>query len=111
MLTPSRVVALSLALAVATGLPALAWAKFEGLPGLTHLDDDEAGGQVGIDAEHVEFDQKTNVVTATGAVKITRGDMVLTADTVKVNRTTQVADAQGNVVLTDPQGTLSADVL
>ena len=57
-----------------------------------------AGGEVTIDAEHVEYDQRANVITARGAVKITRGDMVLTADTVKVNRTTQVADAQGNVV-------------
>ncbi len=64
-----------------------------------------------IDAEHIEYDQRANVITASGAVKITRGDMVLTADTVKVNRTTQVADCSGNVVVVDPQGTLSADVL
>jgi LPS-assembly protein len=98
-----------LIVAVAIAVPRIAVAKVE-LPGLTHLGDDE-GGQVAIDAEHIEFDQKTNVVTATGAVKITRGDMVLTADTVKVNRTTEVADAHGNVVLNDPEGTVTADVL
>jgi LPS-assembly protein len=80
------------------------------LPGLSRLGDD-AGGEVTVDAEHIEFDQKTDVITARGAVKITRGDMVLTADTVRLNRTTQVANAEGNVVLNDPEGTLTADVL
>jgi LPS-assembly protein len=80
------------------------------IPGLSHIGEN-SGGQVTIDAEHIEYDQRTNVITAQGAVKIIRGDMVLTADTVKVNRTTQVADAQGNVVVVDPQGTLTAEVL
>jgi LPS-assembly protein len=83
----------------------------DGIPGLSHLGDDAGSGEVTIDAEHIEYDQRANVVTATGAVKITRGDMVLTADTVKVNRSTQVADCSGNVVVVDPQGTLTADVL
>src|SRR6185369_7384143 len=111
LLMPSRcaLALLIVAIAVAMAVPRLAAAKVE-LPGLTHLGDDD-GGQVAIDAEHIEFDQKANVVTATGAVKITRGDMVLTADTVKVNRTTQVAEAHGNVVVVDPQGTISADAL
>ncbi len=85
-------------------------AALEGIPGLSHLGETETG-EITIDAEHIEYDQRVDVVTATGAVKITRGDMVLTADTVKVNRTTQVANASGNVVVVDPQGTLSADVL
>ena len=96
----------TLALFVASP-PALA---INPIPGPGHLGKD-ASGEVAIDAEHIEYDQRANVITATGAVKITRGDMVLTADTVKVHRETQVADAQGNVVLVDPQGTLSADVL
>ncbi|MCC6847283.1 MAG: LPS-assembly protein LptD [Deltaproteobacteria bacterium] len=80
------------------------------IPGLSHLGEG-ATGEVTIDAEHVEYDQRANVVTARGAVKITRGDMTLTADTVEVNRATQVANAKGNVVVVDPEGTLSADVL
>jgi LPS-assembly protein len=44
-------------------------------------------------------------------VKITRGEMVLTADTVRLHRATRVATAEGNVVLTDPQGRLAADAL
>ncbi|MEB2284983.1 MAG: hypothetical protein B6D46_11865 [Polyangiaceae bacterium UTPRO1] len=85
-------------------------AEGNGLPGLSHLDRSESG-EVAIDAEHIEYDQRANVVTARGAVKITRGDMTLTADTVQVNRTTNVAHANGNVVVTDPEGTISADVL
>jgi LPS-assembly protein len=92
-------------------LTARSAAARDGIPGVSHLGDDAGGGEVTIDAEHIEYDQRANVVTATGAVKITRGDMVLTADTVKVNRSTQVANANGNVVVVDPQGTLTADVL
>ncbi len=80
------------------------------LPGLSSIKEN-GNGEVTIDAEHIEYDQRANVITATGAVKITRGDMVLTADKVKVNRATQVADCTGNVVVVDPQGTLTADVL
>lgn len=80
------------------------------VPGLSNLGDGATGG-VTIDAEHIEYDQRANVITARGAVKITRGDMVLTADTVRVHRETQVANAEGNVVVVDPQGTLSADAL
>lgn len=80
------------------------------IPGLSHLGE-TSSGEVTIDAEHIEYDQRANVVTARGAVKITRGEMTLTADTVKVNRSTQVADASGNVVVVDSQGTISADVL
>jgi len=98
-----------LALVLLAGVPIPAMA-IDKLPGLSHIGDDSSG-EVTIDAEHIEYDQRANVITARGAVKITRGDMVLTADTVKVNRTTQVADAQGSVVVVDPQGTISADVL
>ncbi len=79
------------------------------LPGVGALSGD--GGEVVIDAASIDYDQRTNVVTARGAVKITRGEMVLTAELVRLNRTTQIAEAEGNVVLTDPQGTLTADVV
>jgi LPS-assembly protein len=101
------IAALAVAALLAAACPAAAIDK---LPGLSHLAEDPSG-EVTIDAEHIEYDQRANVITATGAVKITRGDMVLTADTVRVNRGTQVANAEGHVVVVDPQGTLSADVL
>lgn len=82
----------------------------DGIPGLSHIGDG-ASGEVTIDAEHIEYDQRANVITARGAVKITRGDMTLTADTVRVQRETQVAEAEGNVVVVDPQGTLAAEAL
>src|SRR5688572_14398510 len=82
----------------------------DGIPGLSHLREDPSG-EVTIDAEHIEYDQRANVITARGAVKITRGDMLLTADTVRVHRETQVADAEGSVVVVDPQGTLAAHAL
>lgn len=66
-------------------------------------------GEVTVDAASISYDQGSNVITARGAVKIARGEMVLTADTVRVNRTTQQAEAEGNVVLKDPQGTVTAD--
>jgi LPS-assembly protein len=81
----------------------------QGVPGLGTLG--ESGGEVNVDAASISYDQQANVITATGAVKVTRGDMVLTADTVRVNRTTHVAEAEGHVVLTDPQGSVTADAL
>ncbi len=108
MLTRGRGVVCALLLVAVAVRPV---AAREGIPGLAHLGDDAKAGEVTIDAEHIEYDQRADVITARGAVKITRGDMVLTADTVKVHRTSQVADATGNVVVVDPQGTLSADVL
>src|SRR5262245_57796718 len=105
MLIRRRALTASLVLVLVIGMASTSSAKK--FPGLSELDD-AADGQVAIDAEHIEYDQRANVVTARGAVKITRGDMVLTADEVKVNRTTHVADAQGNVVLTDPEGRVSA---
>ena len=98
-----------LALSALLLLPAHAGAV-PGVPGLGGLRGD-AGGEVTVDAESISYDQQSNVITASGAVKITRGDMVLTADTVRVNRSTQVAEAEGNVVLTDPEGTLTAEVM
>ena len=70
-----------------------------------------SNAQVTVDAASITYDQPPNIITAQGAVKVTRGEMVLTADTVRVHRTTQVAEAEGHVVLTDPQGTVTADAM
>ncbi len=110
MLTLRRALARALLACLLVLLGAARVAARDGIPGLSHLGD-HASGEVTIDAEHIEYDQRANVITARGAVKITRGDMVLTADTVRVHRETQVADAEGNVVVVDPQGTLAADAL
>jgi LPS-assembly protein len=69
----------------------------------------EGADRVTVDAEEIDYDRAANVVTARGAVKITRGTMVLTGDLVRIDRTTQVATAEGNVVLSDREGTVTAD--
>ena len=104
-------IAISVALAafvVAGFIETAPVAAGQAVPGLGGL----AGeNEVVIDAESIDYDKRTNVVTARGAVKITRGEMVLTADEVRLNRSTQVAEAEGNVVLTDAEGTVTADML
>jgi len=96
-------VAASLMIALVCALPPPSWAE---VPGLGSGDD-----KVIIDAEELDYDRAANVITARGAVKITRGSMILTADRVRVNRETQVAEAEGNVVLSDPEGIVTADTL
>ena len=68
-------------------------------------------GQITIDAAQIDYDRRADVVVAQGAVKITRGTMVLTADRVRLDRAAQVASAEGNVVITDPEGTVTADAV
>ena len=67
--------------------------------------------EIGIDAEQISYDQKNNTVVAHGNVVITRGDTELRADDVQVNRATNEAEARGNVRLTNPEGTITADVM
>ncbi len=81
-----------------------------GIPDLSKLGAASDGG-VTVDAATIDYDKASNVISAHGAVKVTRGDMVLTADTVRVNRTTQQVEAEGNVVLKDPQGTVTGDAM
>jgi LPS-assembly protein len=67
--------------------------------------------EIGIDAEQISYDQKTNTVVASGNVVITRGAIELRADEVRLNRATNEAEARGNVRLTNPEGTVTADVV
>src|ERR1700687_3473641 len=67
--------------------------------------------EIGIDAEEISYDQKSDTVMARGNVVITRGVMVLHADEVRVHRGTNEADAHGNVRLTTADGVASADDL
>ena len=64
--------------------------------------------QVRIDADQLSYDQKTDTVVARGNVVITRGDFELRADEVRVNRTTNEAEAHGGVQLEGPQGSGTA---
>lgn len=66
-------------------------------------------GEVSVDAESLNYDQQTDVLTARGDVTLTRGGVTLRADEVEYNRTTQLAQARGNVVIVDPDGTITGD--
>jgi hypothetical protein len=62
--------------------------------------------EVAIDAEELTYDQDHDTMVARGGVTITRGAVTLRADEVRYDRKTGIADATGNVVLTDPESTL-----
>jgi LPS-assembly protein len=67
--------------------------------------------EISIDAEQISYDEKTDIVTARGKVVVKRGETELRADEVQFNRSTNEADALGNVILTDPEGDVYADAL
>ncbi|MGH7896425.1 MAG: LPS-assembly protein LptD, partial [Candidatus Binatia bacterium] len=69
----------------------------------------QKGEGLTVDAEQLDTDQERNEIVAKGHVTIARASSLLTADQVRINRDTQVAEAIGNVQLTDPQGTIQAD--
>jgi LPS-assembly protein len=62
-----------------------------------------------LDAEHLSADEEKNEVVANGHVTIARASSLLTADQVRVNRDTHIGEAHGNVVFSDPQGSIDAD--
>jgi LPS-assembly protein len=55
-------------------------------------------------ADSVEYDRDTGIVTLSGHVEIWQGMHLLRADRVTYDRNTGVAAARGHVVLTDPDG-------
>lgn len=57
-----------------------------------------------ISADQVTFDEKLNIVTASGNVEISQGDRVVKADAVSYNMNTNVVSATGNVALLEPTG-------
>jgi LPS-assembly protein len=64
-------------------------------------------GQISIDAADLDYDRDADVIVARGGVSITRGGATLRADEVRYDRRSGVADATGNVVLVDPNGTIT----
>jgi LPS-assembly protein len=55
-------------------------------------------------ADRIDYNQKTNIVTLTGHVEAWQAGHVLFADRVLYDRNTNVADAIGHVVLVSPDG-------
>ncbi len=96
----------ALFLLLPTVLDPSAAAAFD-FPGFAGLE--PRGEQVVVDAESVSYDDKASVITAHGAVKVTYGGLVLTADRVTIQRTQAVVEASGNVELTSEEGVLRAE--
>lgn len=69
------------------------------------------GEEIGIDAEQISYDQKTDTVVARGKVVIRRGDTELRAEEVRLNRATNEATAHGDVTVLNPDGTISASAV
>lgn len=59
---------------------------------------------VAFTADNFEYDRAAGIVTASGHVEAWQNDHVLHADKVTFDRNTNVAAAEGNVVLTEPDG-------
>ena len=60
--------------------------------------------EVGFSAETLTYDDNTDIVTASGAVQMTREGNELRADRVTWNRVSGEVRAEGNVKVTNPQG-------
>ncbi|TAL04776.1 MAG: LPS-assembly protein LptD [Rhodospirillaceae bacterium] len=68
---------------------------------------DERDQQTLMQADEVNYDKDTDVVTASGKVEIQRAGQILLADKVVYNRTTDTATATGHVSLIEPNGTVA----
>jgi LPS-assembly protein len=66
--------------------------------------DSEAGATVDFSADQLSYDSDSELVTASGAVHMTREGNELLADRVTWNRTSGEVRAEGNVRVTNPQG-------
>ena len=66
-----------------------------------------AGDRIGFEADEMTYDDKAEIVTASGNVKLNRDAWRLSADRIEYNRTTGIVVAVGNVIVTDPEGNQS----
>jgi len=64
--------------------------------------------QMTVDAETLTYDQKIDTISAAGDVVIHRGDSVLQADEVRLDRRTNEAEVFGNAILTSPEAEVRA---
>ncbi len=63
--------------------------------------------QIEFSADTLEYDTNTDIVTATGAVRMTRDGQRLRADKVVWNRKTGRVEASGDVAVTNPRGEIA----
>ncbi|MGH7785710.1 MAG: LPS-assembly protein LptD, partial [Candidatus Binatia bacterium] len=64
--------------------------------------------EITVDAESLTYDRRLQVLSAEGDVVIQRGDTVLRADQVQLNRLTNEAEATGHTWLTGPEAEIRA---
>ena len=64
----------------------------------------EAGDVIGFAADEMRYDDRGQIVTASGNVRLNRDAWKLVADAIEYNRETGVVVATGHVVATDPEG-------
>ena len=62
------------------------------------------GDTIGFEADELRYDDKAEIVTATGTVKLNRDAWKLSADAIEYNRRTGQVVATGRVVTIDPEG-------
>ena len=72
---------------------------------------EQAQDLVQVQADTLSYEEQGEMVTAEGNVVVTKGQTTLTADTVAVSRTKNELTARGHVVLTDPQGDVRAEAM
>jgi LPS-assembly protein len=94
----------TLILAAVGGAPTLvddAWAQTSPVPGAGTFNRRQP---VTFQADRIDYNQKTNIVTLSGHVEAWQAGHVLFADRVLYDRNTNIADAIGHVVLVSPDG-------
>ncbi len=85
--------------------PSLAQAENYRVPaGRSYLPKPDKETPVDLKADHLEHDEDTGVVTASGHVELVQGARVLRADTISYNLNTDKVTAKGNIVLSEPNG-------
>ncbi|MEO8547929.1 MAG: LPS assembly protein LptD [Sphingomicrobium sp.] len=92
------------ALPMVLGAPAAAWAQPAEPAAVAQPDPADSEPTVAFSADQVSYDSDNELVTATGAVRMSRDGNYLAADQVTWNRKTGEVRAAGNVVVLNPQG-------
>ncbi|HET9459048.1 MAG TPA: LPS assembly protein LptD [Sphingomicrobium sp.] len=90
------------ALPLLVAVPATAWAQEQAATPAAPKQ--EAPAMVEFSADQVAYDSESDVITASGQVRMSREGNYLAADRVSWNRRTGEVRAEGNVVVVDPRG-------
>jgi LPS-assembly protein len=64
----------------------------------------QPGDLIGFEADEMTYDDKAEIITASGSVRLNRDAWRLSADRIEYNRATGIVVAVGHVIVTDPEG-------